>query len=128
MPTLVYRVENPGGTGPYQVCGRPPLLDKLLERHGRLKRTPMPIRDNRFSVYEWDYPAPELRHRFGFVDLRSLKTWFSAVERSLLAANRFAIHVYEVDEIDWIGRSGQLYFDRENAVHIETLNLTKKGY
>jgi hypothetical protein len=123
MATLVYRVEDPDGTGPYQLLNRLPLLDKLLERHNHLSRTPQPCWDG----FSYNDAHPSYWHRFGFVDLRSLKTWFNAVERSLLAAEGCVIRVYNVGEIDWIGRSGQLYFNRGRAVPVATLNLTKRG-
>lgn len=124
MATLVYRVEASNGQGPYQLLNMEPLIEKLLQRHNGQKRTPAPAWDS----FDGFYANPCFWHRFGFVDLRSLKTWFNAVERSLLAAEGCVIRVYNVSEIDWIGRSGQLYFHRGRAVPVATLNLTKKGY
>lgn len=108
---LVYRIERPNGTGPYQFPG---LLDTTTEN---LDRHPIPSEDGMQHDLITQY------HFFGFQCLVSLQAWFDKDMREFLFDKGCVVRVYDAP-VDRVLRGlHQVAFVRDASKLIKTLDL-----
>jgi len=111
--TLVYRVENARGEGPYQ--GDESVCSHLRRSHRGRRRAPGPYDDGIWSIRDEDL--------FGFVSLERLLAWFSEGERHVLDRAGFEVAIVRVPKVRQTGRSGQCTFDKRDAKRVGRMSL-----
>lgn len=111
MSTFIYRVANEDDEGPYTSEVSTDLAEHLCTR-GANPRTPPAVCEGHFPS-DLDF--------YAFVDVESFERWFTPYERWLLKADGFHLYMMVVENIRWLGNSGQCTYRIADAVRVAKL-------
>ena len=112
----VFRIETIAGTGPY--CNPAYEWSVIPGEHSSEYGRPGPCSDGLLGV-DLNYNFSE--YRFGFVNLRCLKTWFIRQDLTTLYELGYAVSIYESEEVIESRSGRQCMFPYEAARFIKRL-------
>lgn len=107
MSTVVHRIENAEGWGPYRASGTygEDMLS-VWRNHSGSSNHPNSWRD---GLETWDNGD----WRFGFLTIEQLMKWFNPEEMAILYNNGFQIRTYTTSEYHVGGSGKQIVFLKE---------------
>jgi len=109
---LVYRIENDKGNGPYNSEWK--YVEKLRQEHNKDYKRPSPYLSNIDFNFEID--------KFGFINLRSYKNWFTTKWRTRFKKHNFKLNVYYVNKQNIKIGYYQLAFEQSECKFIKSLD------